>query len=154
MCEEMNMKRLILLSIVTLLFTGCNNSSKQKETFKSWNGCSALTTLKEYVKDVTNKKSKNYIPVEDRIATFDMDGTFVGELYPTYFEYNLLEYRVLEDESYKNSNYSNSEGNNNNMYTLIKKHPVNSGNSMIIAELCIEFILYMVLYFILLNCML
>ena len=36
-----------------------------------------------------------------------------------------------EDESYKNSNYSNSEGNNNNMYTLIKKHPVNSGNSMI-----------------------
>lgn len=101
MCEKMNMKRLILLSIVTLLFTGCNNSSKQKETFKSWNDCSALTTLKEYVKDVTNKKSKNYIPVEDRIATFDMDGTFVGELYPTYFEYNLLEYRVLEDESYK-----------------------------------------------------
>jgi hypothetical protein len=30
-----------------------------------------------------------------------MDGTFVGELYPTYFEYNLLEERVLEDASYK-----------------------------------------------------
>ena len=30
-----------------------------------------------------------------------------------------------------NSNYSNSEGNNINMPTLIKKHPVNSGNSMI-----------------------
>ena len=36
-----------------------------------------------------------------------------------------------EDELNKNSNYSNSEGNNNNIYTLIKKHPVNSGNSMI-----------------------
>ena len=27
--------------------------------------------------------------------------TFLGELYPTYFEYNLLEYRVLDDPSYK-----------------------------------------------------
>lgn len=86
---------LILISLV-----GCNEKSK-KEYFLSWNDCNALTLLKEYVEDVTNEKSPNYIPVEDRIATFDMDGTFVGELYPTYFEYNLLEYRVLEDPSYK-----------------------------------------------------
>ena len=69
--------------------------------FKLWNSCKSLNTLINYVEDVTDKKSKNYIPVEDRIATFDMDGTFIGELYPTYFEYNLLEYRVLEDPSYK-----------------------------------------------------
>ena len=50
---------------------------------------------------MTNESSKNYIPVEDRIATFDMDGTFIGELYPTYFEYNMLEYRVLDDPTYK-----------------------------------------------------
>jgi len=31
-----------------------------------------------------------------------MDGTFIGELYPTYFEYNLLEYRVLDDTAYGN----------------------------------------------------
>ena len=30
-----------------------------------------------------------------------MYGTFVGELYPTYFEYNLLEERALEDAKYK-----------------------------------------------------
>ena len=30
-----------------------------------------------------------------------MDGTFIGELYPTYFEYNLLEYRVLDDPNYR-----------------------------------------------------
>ena len=29
-----------------------------------------------------------------------MDGTFIGELYATYFEYNLLEYRALEDPTY------------------------------------------------------
>ena len=51
--------------------------------FTSWNECQSLTALKEYVEDVTNPKSANYIPAEDRIATFDMDGTFVGELYPT-----------------------------------------------------------------------
>ena len=97
------MKRIYLLSsvcLLTLTVSGCNKP-QQKEYLKSWNACSSLTALKEYVEDVTNKKSKNYIPVEDRIATFDMDGTFVGELYPTYFEYNLLEYRVLEDSTYK-----------------------------------------------------
>ena len=94
-------KSLLLFLLVPMMVTiGCNKQQK-KEYFKLWNSCSSLTTLKEYVEDVTNKKSKNYIPVEDRIATFDMDGTFIGELYPTYFEYNLLEYRVLEDPSYK-----------------------------------------------------
>ena len=63
-----------------------------KEYFTLWNQCEALMALKDYVADVTNPKSSNYIKEEDRIATFDMDGTFVGELYPTYFEYNMLEY--------------------------------------------------------------
>ena len=72
-----------------------------KEYFTLWNQCEALAALQDYVKDVTDPASKNFIPAEDRIATFDMDGTFVGELYPTYFEYNLLEYRVLDDPAYK-----------------------------------------------------
>ena len=74
---------------------------QQKEYFTLWNKCDALTALQDYVKDVTDPNSPNFIKEEDRIATFDMDGTFVGELYPTYFEYNMLEYRVLDDASYK-----------------------------------------------------
>jgi len=94
-----------MLCMATLL-TSCSAyqdalAPDQKEYFQSWNECEALTYLKEYVEDVTNPKSPNFISVEDRIATFDMDGTFVGELYPTYFEYNLLEYRVLDDPSYR-----------------------------------------------------
>jgi phosphoserine phosphatase len=93
-----------LLFIVAL--TGCKSSEDSstppaKEYFTLWNQCVALTTLKEYVEDVTNPNSKNFIKEEDRIATFDMDGTFIGELYPTYFEYNLLEYRALDDPTYK-----------------------------------------------------
>ncbi len=71
------------------------------EYFPSWNDCTALTVLKQYVEDVTDPQSANYIAAEDRIATFDMDGTFIGELYPTYFEFNMLEYRALDDPTYK-----------------------------------------------------
>ncbi len=108
------MKKYLMLTIVLMcmiaqgtLLTSCGKEDDQrvnptpKEYFTLWNQCEALTTLKAYVEDVTNPKSSNYIGTEDRIATFDMDGTFIGELYPTYFEYNLLEYRALDDPSYK-----------------------------------------------------
>ena len=88
-----------IISFVMLTFLSCGKKSAQY--FKLWNDCDSLNALIEYVEDVTNKKSPNYIPVEDRIATFDMDGTFIGELYPSYFEYNMLEYRVLDDPDYK-----------------------------------------------------
>ncbi|WP_296686880.1 hypothetical protein, partial [Treponema sp. UBA3813] len=71
------------------------------KSFNCWNDCESLSALIEFVEDVTNEKSPNFIPQKDRIATFDMDGSFLGELYPTYLEYNMLEYRVLEDPSYK-----------------------------------------------------
>ena len=98
---------LLCMFVQTTVLTSCSKSkeivalSSSKVYFPSWNQCEALTTLKAYVEDVTDPKSSNYIRKEDRIATFDMDGTFIGELYPTYFEYNLLEYRALDDPSYK-----------------------------------------------------
>ena len=99
-------KQLYLFSFVLVVtLTGCHkndlNSSAKKDYFLLWNQCEALTALQEYVEDVTNPKSPNYINVEDRIATFDMDGTFLGELYPSYFEYCLFEYRALDDPTYK-----------------------------------------------------
>ena len=90
---------------VVILLTGCSkrvtDTLVSKTYFTQWNDCPALTALKDYVEDVTNPNSPNFIKAEDRIATFDMDGTFVAELYPTYFEYNMLEYRVLDDPAYR-----------------------------------------------------
>ena len=99
---------LMMLAVIFVcgacVFTSCSkddsDSPVKKEYFQLWNKCEALTALQTYVEDVTNPQSPNYISEEDRIATFDMDGTFLAELYPSYFEYNLLEYRVLEDSSY------------------------------------------------------
>jgi phosphoserine phosphatase len=95
----------IIIVVVTVL-SGCSSDDNvvkplEKDYLTLWNPCEAVTALQDYVEDVTDPSSKNFIKVEDRIVTFDMDGTFVGELYPTYFEYNMLEERVLEDASYK-----------------------------------------------------
>ena len=101
------MKKILIPFVIVYVSILCSCSSTdndnlvKRDYFTKWNSCEALTTLKEYVEDVTNPNSKNFIKEDDRIATFDMDGTFVGELYPTYFEYNLLEYRALDDPTYK-----------------------------------------------------
>ncbi|MBQ9449448.1 MAG: hypothetical protein IJU60_06220 [Acholeplasmatales bacterium] len=99
----------VMLAVLSLALVSCKG---KKEYFNLWNECDSLTTLKNYVEDVTNKNSKNFIPVEDRIATFDMDGTFIGELYPSYFEYNMLEYRALDDPTYTNKDASVVEAGN------------------------------------------
>ena len=106
--EKMWMMVIALIICCTSAFASCTDENDAagstkptKEYFTLWNPCEALTALQTYVEDVTNPESPNFIREEDRIATFDMDGTFVGELYPTYFEYNLLEYRALDDATYQ-----------------------------------------------------
>ena len=70
--------------------------------FQYWNDDSpTLQKIVEFVEDVTNPKSANFIPPEDRIATFDMDGTFYCETAPLYFQEMMFFHRVLEDDSYQ-----------------------------------------------------
>ena len=61
----------------------------------------AAETLSAYIKAVTDESGADYIPVKDRIAVFDLDGTLFCETDPNYFDYTLLKYRVLEDPDYK-----------------------------------------------------
>ncbi len=61
----------------------------------------AAASIRDYVAEVTDINSDKYIPIEDRIAVFDMDGTLIGELYPSYFEYLMFIHRALHDETYK-----------------------------------------------------
>lgn len=69
--------------------------------FQYWNEDSPTKAkIIEFVEDVTNPFSENYIPPEDRIATFDMDGTFYCETAPIYFQEAMFLYRVLEDPNY------------------------------------------------------
>ena len=61
----------------------------------------AKDELISYMDAITDESSSDYIPVEDRIAVFDLDGTLFCETDPNYFDYTLLKYRVLEDPDYK-----------------------------------------------------
>ncbi len=77
-------------------------SVNQKGTnFKYWNQDSdSWKALTGYVKNVTNPKSKEFIPTEDRIAVFDFDGTLFCETTPSYIEWMMYLQRTLEDPSY------------------------------------------------------
>ena len=50
-------------------------------------GSEAAKSLNDYLLAVTDETSSDYIPAEDRIAVFDLDGTLMCETYPFCFEY-------------------------------------------------------------------
>ncbi len=78
-----------------------SDSEVEEEVFASWNDVApALDLLIEYVETVTDESSPDFIPVENRIAVFDMDGTIYGELFPTYLEYYMLAWRILADPTF------------------------------------------------------
>ncbi|MDO4404318.1 MAG: HAD family hydrolase [Atopobiaceae bacterium] len=81
---------------------GTESATKSSSTeFPSWAEDSpALASLVEYVKAVCDESSDYYVPAEDRIATFDMDGTILCERAPVYADYMMLIHRVLDDPTY------------------------------------------------------
>ena len=109
------MKKKILAAIAAGLIAfgsfGVTNAASRAEVaaidvqtatdFQFWNENSpTLAKIVEFVEDVTNPYSENYIPPEDRIATFDMDGTFYCETAPIYFQEAMFLHRVLDDKNY------------------------------------------------------
>lgn len=95
----MKMIKNICLTVLVLASVSCTDSNSKKDTevepvnekdaienpLPSWNEGTTKTAIMEYVKDVTNPESTNFIPVNDRIATFDNDGNLWAEQ-PAYFQ--------------------------------------------------------------------
>ena len=109
------MKKKILAAIaaglIALSSFGVSNAASRDEIaainvktaadFQFWSENSpTLAKIVEFVEDVSNPVSKNYIPPEDRIATFDMDGTFYCETAPLYFQEMMFFERTLNDKNY------------------------------------------------------
>ena len=53
-------------------------------------GSESAESINAYLTAVTDEESPDYIPAEDRIAVFDLDGTLMCETYPFCFEYMLF----------------------------------------------------------------
>ena len=101
-----NLKRAISMLLTAMLVltavTGAAFAETAETPFSLWNpDAPSLKALVAYVEAVTDEASPDYIPPEDRIATFDMDGTLMGELFPTYLEVVLLANRILLDPTYQ-----------------------------------------------------
>ena len=93
---------LILCMILGVTMAGCARKSAEEKEFSHWvHGSNAVSQLKEYVETVTDKTSKDFIPVEDRIAVFDLDGTLYCETFPIYGEWLLFADYVLNTPDYE-----------------------------------------------------
>lgn len=83
------MKQLFIYCSIAICITSCNtkehsdvnksDSTSTKSTMLSSWSDSTRTIIEVWVKDVTDTSSANFIPVADRIAVFDNDGTLWPE---------------------------------------------------------------------------
>ena len=88
----------VMLLVILSLIISCSTVKNSNNYLLSWNdNAVAKNELIEYVKNVTNEKSSDYIPEKDRIAVFDMDGTIFCETDPVYYEYMMLFDYIIED---------------------------------------------------------
>lgn len=93
-----------LVSLLWIVLLSCSKEVKQEtqqaeqviDPLPSWNDTPLKKAIIAYVNNVTDFSHKDFIPVEDRIATFDNDGTLwsekplVQELYSLYRVEKLL----------------------------------------------------------------
>jgi len=93
--------RLIILSglIATLLLHSCSPGQQsdltEQDPLPSWNEGHSRTSIINFVQDVTNEESPDFIAVSDRIAVFDNDGNLWSEK-PLYFQLFFAMDRVKE----------------------------------------------------------
>ena len=81
----------VMLFSVVLTF----HASAQTSALPSWNDGPAKQAIVSFVKEVTDKSGTNYVEPQDRIATFDQDGTLWVE-HPLYAQAMFALARVHE----------------------------------------------------------
>ena len=92
----MKKKSLLLFVVIVLVVFSCNDTEKNKtvtlseksilEPLPSWNEGANKKAIVDFVTTVTTEGSTSFIKPEDRIATFDNDGTLWAEQ-PLYFQF-------------------------------------------------------------------
>src|SRR5215510_6975038 len=98
------------LNLLLLFFViGCSQPQKQNAEQKSesktipaqtdplpsWSDGASKKAIMDFVASVTTKGNKDYVPVEERIACFDNDGTLWSEQ-PVYFQTLFMSDRIKQ----------------------------------------------------------
>jgi hypothetical protein len=79
----MSINRRVMLAFAILLSAFA--PAPAQDPLPSWNEGPAKKSILDFVGKVTSKASKSFVPVEERIAVFDNDGTLWTE-HPMYFQ--------------------------------------------------------------------
>jgi phosphoglycolate phosphatase-like HAD superfamily hydrolase len=74
---------LILTAIAMLSLPGRAAADEQPDRLPSWNAGAAKQAILDFLRDTTDKTGPKFVPPEQRIATFDQDGTLWVE-HPMY----------------------------------------------------------------------
>jgi phosphoglycolate phosphatase-like HAD superfamily hydrolase len=88
MKEEAEMKplgKIIRLGFATVAFISMATVARAQEPLPSWNEGLSKNAILEFVAKVTKEGSPDFVPVPERIAAFDNDGTLWAEQ-PMYFQ--------------------------------------------------------------------
>ena len=104
---------LAMMTVVSCLYAHATRGNKEpepvpevepaKEDWLSlWNDdARAKKELTAFIEAVTDENGPDFIPVEDRVAVFDLDGTLFCETDPVYFDHMLFMHRVQDDPTHE-----------------------------------------------------
>ena len=84
---------LILFFATIILFSCTEQTIQNKDLLPSWNEGKTKQSIVNFVNEVTDEASSNFVKPEDRIASFDNDGTLWSEQ-PYYFQLQFVLDRV------------------------------------------------------------
>ncbi|TRX72122.1 HAD family phosphatase [Carboxylicivirga sp. M1479] len=86
----------LTLFIVLITSSACDHepTKTSKDPLPSWNEGPVKTSIIQFVKSSTQLTNKNFIEIEDRIATFDNDGNLWSEQ-PYYFQLKFAIDRII-----------------------------------------------------------
>lgn len=77
--KQMAMKKIYFTFLTLLLLVANIALAVEVEVLPSWNNTEAKKTIVQFVEQVTEPGGKHFVPVEERIAVFDNDGTLWSE---------------------------------------------------------------------------
>jgi len=91
---------IILIALAGIIGLSCSRYHPQKENANSdpldqWNDGQVKTTILSFVSKVTDESNAHFLPVKDRMAVFDMDGTILLEK-PNFVLFDFIDRLVLE----------------------------------------------------------
>ena len=78
---------LVIMGMIQATKGSAKTVEKKDALTEYWTeGSEPAQALRDYVAAVTDEESEDFIPEEDRIAVFDMDGTLTCETFYTYYD--------------------------------------------------------------------